>query len=109
MNLNIIFSRHFNINVKSALNITQIIVEGMKANGGSIVNVSSVAALVAINNHLVYGASKAALDQITRNLASDLGRYNIRVNSVNPSIVWTERAIKKWSDEGKRSELLAKT
>jgi L-xylulose reductase len=52
--------------------------------GGAIVNESSQAALVALDGHICYGSSKAALDNITRVSALDLGKYNIRVNSVTP-------------------------
>jgi L-xylulose reductase len=58
-------------------------------NGGSIVNVSSQASLVALNGHISYGSSKAAVDNITRVSALELGKYNIRVNSVNPTVVMT--------------------
>ena len=54
--------------------------------GGSIVNVSSQASLVALPGHISYGASKAALDSITRVSALELGKYNIRVNAVNPTV-----------------------
>ncbi|WP_343207364.1 SDR family NAD(P)-dependent oxidoreductase [Agrobacterium rosae] len=55
--------------------------------GGAIVNVSSQASLVALPGHIAYASSKAALDSITRCSALELGKYNIRVNSVNPTVV----------------------
>jgi L-xylulose reductase len=64
--------------------------------GGSIVNVSSQASLVALLGHLSYGSSKAALDNITRVCALELGAHNIRVNSVNPGVVMTEMAASHW-------------
>ena len=64
--------------------------------GGSIVNVSSQASLVALTGHISYGSSKAALDNITRVSALELGRYNIRVNSVNPTVVMTEMSAFYW-------------
>jgi NAD(P)-dependent dehydrogenase (short-subunit alcohol dehydrogenase family) len=64
--------------------------------GGSIVNVSSQASLVALSGHISYGSSKAALDNITRVSALELGRYNIRVNSVNPTVVMTEMSAYYW-------------
>ena len=64
--------------------------------GGSIVNVSSQAALVALKGHISYGSSKAALDNITRVSALELGKYNIRVNSVNPTVVMTEMSAFYW-------------
>jgi L-xylulose reductase len=65
--------------------------------GGAIVNVSSQAALVALPGHISYGSSKAALDNITRVSALELGRYGIRVNSVNPTVVMTPISSGHWS------------
>ena len=67
--------------------------------GGSIVNVSSQAVLVALHGHISYGSSKAALDNITRVSALELGRYNIRVNSVNPTVVMTAMSALYWGRE----------
>ena len=53
--------------------------------GGSIVNVSSQAAPVALSGHISYGSSKAALDNITRVSALELFKHNIRVTtSIRP-------------------------
>ena len=68
---------------------------------GSIVNVSSVAALRALPDHLCYCASKAALDAITRVLCLELGPHGIRVNSVNPIVTLTPMATYAWSDPAK--------
>ena len=59
-----------------------------KANGASIVNVSSIAALKP-GSSVAYSVSKAGLDMLTEFLAGDLAPYNIRVNSVNPGLVRT--------------------
>ncbi|ASB50840.1 SDR family NAD(P)-dependent oxidoreductase [Alkalitalea saponilacus] len=59
-----------------------------KANGASIVNISSIAGLRP-GTSIAYSVSKAGLDMLTRFLAGDLGPYNIRVNSVNPGLVRT--------------------
>jgi NAD(P)-dependent dehydrogenase (short-subunit alcohol dehydrogenase family) len=64
--------------------------------GGAIVNVSSQAALVALPGHISYGSSKAALDNITRVSALELGRYGIRVNSVNPTVIMTPMSAGYW-------------
>ena len=64
--------------------------------GGAIVNVSSQAALVALPGHISYGSSKAALDNITRVSALELGRHGIRVNSVNPTVVMTPMSAGYW-------------
>ena len=60
-----------------------------KAGGGSVVNISSVAALVGVPMPLYYPASKAAVLGMTRSAAGELAPYNIRVNAVAPGAVDT--------------------
>ena len=74
---------------------------------GSIVNVSSQAALVALDDHLCYCASKAALDAITRSLCLELGPHGIRVNSVNPTVTLTPMAEQAWADPAKSAAAIA--
>ena len=52
---------------------------------------------MALPGHISYGSSKAALDNITRVSALELGRYGIRVNSVNPTVVMTPISSGHWS------------
>jgi L-xylulose reductase len=66
------------------------------AGAGAIVNVSSQASLAALPGHISYGSSKAALDNITRVAALELGKHGIRVNSVNPTVVMTEMSAFYW-------------
>lgn len=63
---------------------------------------------VALKDHTVYCASKAALDSLTRTMALELGPHNIRVNSVNPTVVMTEMGKMAWSDPGKSGPVLNK-
>lgn len=64
--------------------------------GGAIVNVSSQASLVGLAGHIAYGSSKAAMDNITRVSALELGEHGIRVNSVNPTVVMTPMSAWYW-------------
>ncbi len=73
---------------------------------GSIVNVSSQAALVALDAHLCYCASKAAMDAVTRSLCLEFGPHGIRVNSVNPTVTLTPMAEQAWSDPAKSAAAL---
>ncbi|MBB3640217.1 SDR family oxidoreductase [Variovorax atrisoli] len=73
---------------------------------GSIVNVSSQAALVALDAHLCYCASKAAMDAVTRSLCLEFGPHGIRVNSVNPTVTLTPMAAQAWSDPAKSAAAL---
>ncbi|KFM69898.1 L-xylulose reductase, partial [Stegodyphus mimosarum] len=94
------FDRCFSVNVKAVINISQVVANSLKERGasGSIVNISSQAALVAIPEHATYCASKGALDQLTKVMALELGPFQIRVNSVNPTVVLTEMGEKAWGD-----------
>mgnify|MGYP001316456238 CR=1 FL=1 len=80
-----------NVNVKGIWQMCKAAVPQMrKAGGGSIVNISSLAAVHGMAYAIDYGVSKAAVIGITRCLARELGRDWIRVNSVAPSLVLTE-------------------
>ena len=63
----------------------------LAAGGGSIVNVSSTEGIVARPNHFSYVTSKAALGGLTRSIAIDFGRREIRCNSVSPGSIESER------------------
>ena len=93
-----VFDRVMAINARGALLVTKYAAKSMirLGQGGAIVNVSSQAALVALAGHVSYGSSKAALDNITRVSALELGRYGIRVNSVNPTVVMTDMSAFYW-------------
>ncbi|XP_077537814.1 L-xylulose reductase-like isoform X2 [Haemaphysalis longicornis] len=100
----------FTTNVKAVINVSQICAKSMKERGvpGAIVNVSSQAGIVALADHAVYCASKAALDQLTRVMALELGPYKIRVNSVNPTVTNTPMSLVGWSDPVKASTMRSK-
>ncbi len=79
------------VNVKGIWNCCKAVHEAMRAGGGgSIVNITSLAALYGMPNALHYTTSKAAVIGMTRGLARELGRASIRVNAVAPSAVATE-------------------
>lgn len=64
-------------------------VPAMKAAGGSIINISSIAGLVGFKNRAAYAAAKWGVQGLTKTSALDLGPYGIRVNSVHPGSVKT--------------------
>ncbi|GAA5172208.1 MULTISPECIES: SDR family oxidoreductase [Halomonadaceae] len=96
-------------NLRAATIVAREAANNMLAAGrqGSIVNVSSQAAMVALENHLGYCASKAAMDAMTRVLCLELGPQGIRVNSVNPTVTLTPMAARAWSEPAKRDPMLA--
>ncbi|KAE8761062.1 MULTISPECIES: SDR family oxidoreductase [Paraburkholderia] len=102
------FDRVMGVNARGAVLVAKHVARGMidAKRAGSIVNVSSQAALVALDDHLSYSASKAALDAVTRALCIELGPYGIRVNSVNPTVTLTPMAVQSWSDPAKRDPAL---
>lgn len=80
-----------NINVKGLWQSCKAVVGPMRAaGGGSIINISSLAAVFGLPYGLDYVASKAAVIGMTRGMARELGRDRIRVNAVAPSAVMTE-------------------
>jgi 3-oxoacyl-[acyl-carrier protein] reductase len=79
------------VNVKGIWSCCKAAVPAMReAGGGSIVNITSLAATYGMPYGLHYTTSKAAVIGLTRGLARELGRDNIRVNAVAPSAVLTE-------------------
>lgn len=92
------FSEEIGINLNGAYNCTYAALPDMKARGaGVIVNIGSVNGLAALGD-AAYSAGKAGLISLTRSLAQEFGRYNIRVNIVCPGTVrtpiWDERLAK---------------
>jgi 3-oxoacyl-[acyl-carrier protein] reductase len=79
------------VNVKGIWNCCKAAVPAMRAGGaGSIINIASLAATYGMPFALHYTTSKAAVIGLTRGLARELGRDNIRVNAIAPSAVLTE-------------------
>ena len=84
------FHRQFDTNVLGTLLTTRKALEYFPQAGGSVINISSIAAFSAMPNSSIYSATKAAVEQITRALAKELGARNIRVNAVAPGTTLTE-------------------
>lgn len=103
------FDQVMAVNVRAAAMIAGAIAKKMIVEGvaGSIVNVSSQASLVALDDHLSYCASKGAMDAMTRVQCGEWGRYGIRVNSVNPTVTLTPMAQMAWGEPSKRDPALA--
>ena len=93
-----VFDKVNSINARGTLLVVKYASKGMiKAGlGGSIVNVSSQASLVGLAGHVSYASSKGAVDAMTRVSALELGKHNIRVNAVNPTVVMTPMSEWYW-------------
>jgi 3-oxoacyl-[acyl-carrier protein] reductase len=84
------YRKHFDLNVLGLLLTTQEGVKLMNCDGGSVINISSIAAITPPATSSVYSATKGAVDVITRVLAQELGGKKVRVNSLSPGLVETE-------------------
>ena len=88
------------VNLRPHFFAAQAVLEGMKRlGGGSIVNLGSVSWKIKGANYPVYATCKAAMTGLTRSLAKDLGKFNIRVNTLTPGWIMTEKQLKMWVDE----------
>ena len=94
------------INQRPMFFTCQAVFEGMKRKGGgSIINVSSISWHMKSGGYPVYATTKAAVVGLTRGLARDYGAHNIRVNTVTPGWVMTQRQIDLWVDEAAEVEI----
>jgi 3-oxoacyl-[acyl-carrier protein] reductase len=84
------FHRQFNLNVLGLVLATQEAVKQFGPDGGSVINVSSVASTLAPPGGSIYSATKGAVDTVTKSLAKELGPRKIRVNAINPGMIETE-------------------
>jgi len=84
------FHREFNTNVLGLILATREAVKYFGVEGGSVINIGSVASSVTPPASVIYTATKGAVDAVTRVLAKELGPRKIRVNSINPGAVETE-------------------
>ena len=92
------------VNVKGIWNCCKAVVPALRAaGGGSIVNIASLAATYGMPYGLHYTTSKAAVIGLTRGLARELGRDNIRVNAVAPSAVLTEGTREFFADKADKA------
>ena len=90
------FDQAFSVNVKSAFFLSQYAVAEMKRQGGGvIINIASVAGLIGPKNRALYSATKGAMISLTRAMASDHAKDNIRVNCVCPGMVKSESLIQR--------------
>lgn len=84
------YDRQMSVNMTSVFLGSKYGVGSMKkTGGGSIVNLSSVAGLVGIPGTGAYGASKAGVRMLSKTVALENARENIRCNSIHPGVIWT--------------------
>jgi len=91
------WDNRMNVNLRHHFFTIQAISPGMKlAGGGSIINMSSIAWMIPSTGLPAYVTAKAAIVGLTRAMAHELGSSNVRVNSVLPGAILTERQQRLW-------------
>uniref|UniRef100_A0A7N2KP75 Tropinone reductase n=1 Tax=Quercus lobata TaxID=97700 RepID=A0A7N2KP75_QUELO len=104
------FSTIFGTNFESAYHLSQLAHPLLKASGaGSIVFISSVAGVVSLKNLSVYSATKGAMNQLTKNLACEWAKDNIRTNSVAPWYIKTPLVDNVLEDTEYKEEVISRT
>lgn len=94
------------VNIKHQFFTAQAVLPDMQAaGGGSIVNFGSISWMLKQGGMPAYTASKAAVQGLTRCLARDFGPHNIRVNTLAPGWVMTEKQLRLWVTEETRQEI----
>jgi NAD(P)-dependent dehydrogenase (short-subunit alcohol dehydrogenase family) len=94
------------VNLRHQFFAAQAVMADMKAaGGGSIVNVGSISWMLKQGGMPAYTTSKAAIQGLTRSLARDLGPFGIRVNTLVPGWVMTEKQLRLWVTDETRAEI----
>lgn len=97
------------VNLRAPFLLAQTVAPKMIERGsGKIINVSSQAGVVALNDHGAYCASKGGLNMLTKVMALEWGPHNIQTNAVAPTVILTPMAEKNWGDPAKSEPMLAK-
>jgi NAD(P)-dependent dehydrogenase (short-subunit alcohol dehydrogenase family) len=94
------------VNLKGTFLCSKHVIPHMLNRGGSIINISSVTRIVGVRNRSAYSASKGAIVALTRNMALDYARFQIRVNCVCPGFTATPLISGLLRDPEKRSRLI---
>jgi len=104
------WDKTFDLNVRALFFLSQAVAQRMidQGRGGKIVNIASQLALVGMERHSSYCASKAAVNLLTRTLALEWGRYHINVNSIGPTFIRTEMAAPNLDDPVRKADILSK-
>jgi len=94
------------VNLKHQFFAAQAVAPDMQAaGGGSIVNFGSISWMLKQGGMAAYTSSKAAIQGLTRSLARDLGAHGIRVNTLVPGWVMTDKQLALWVDDAAKAEI----
>jgi len=85
------------VNLKGPYILSKLVAKQI-SEGGSIINIASIAGLTAMDQQGIYSTSKAALIMLTKAMARELGRQNLRVNAICPGLIKTKLSEAIWAD-----------
>ncbi|MFN5117785.1 MAG: SDR family NAD(P)-dependent oxidoreductase [Cyanobacteriota bacterium] len=98
------------VNLRAPYLLTQKFLPGMiEQRRGKIINISSVASVLAPEGHAAYSASKGGLNLLTQAVAAEWGRYNIQANAVAPTVILTEMGQQVWGEASKGDPMKARS
>ncbi|MEM7042888.1 MAG: SDR family oxidoreductase [Pseudomonadota bacterium] len=98
------------VNLRAPFLLAQAVVPGMIAkNAGKIVNISSQAGIVGLDQHAAYAASKGGLNMLTKVMCVEWSKHNIQCNAICPTIILTPMGEQVWGEKAKSQPMLDKT
>ena len=93
------YDKIMDVNVKASFELCKLAYPYLKHHGGSVINMSSIAGERPDSGLGIYSVSKAALNMLTKVMAKEWGRDNIRVNAICPGLIKTKFSQALWEDE----------
>lgn len=97
----------FAVNVRAPMVVATAVAPAMiAARRGKIINMSSQAGTAALALHAAYGASKAALDHLTRSMAAEWGPHNVQANAVAPTVIASDMGDAAWPPGAARTDAM---
>jgi D-xylose 1-dehydrogenase len=100
------WDRGIGVNLKHQFFCAQAVIDGMReAGGGSIVNFGSLSWMIKQGGMPIYTTSKSAVHGLTRSLARDFGPHRVRVNTLVPGWVMTDKQMRLWVNDDARAEI----
>ncbi len=98
-----------NVNLRAPLLLAQTVVPKMiEQRRGKVINISSLASVLAPEGHAAYSASKAGLNLLTQAMAAEWARFNIQANAVAPTVILTAMGRQVWGQPGKGDPMKAR-